>query len=149
MPDDHDSSGRWPPLDHLDLTRDDAYEWLLSDHPWARTERHRQRHDHHTRTSHDTTLLTAWSDRINHQPRADDSEAVGRLAHTDAGNLARDEALRADINDAEPEVLVATARRRLEAARHTAGDPHYTYPTRLLGPAAHNVPCPTIAASHL
>jgi hypothetical protein len=129
---------------------DPAYEWYLSDHPWAVAERARRREAEMQFTLNRAQKVQEWIERT----RAND--AAGELADRPDGwrdslialaegmaPVVADNHTRASVASAEPDDLwVANARRRLETARQVSGDHDYTYPTRLLGPGAAACPPP-------
>ncbi|MFC4066738.1 hypothetical protein [Actinoplanes subglobosus] len=132
----------WPP--------DAAYEWYLSDHPWAAAERTRRREAEHRFELDNARKVQEWIERT----RA--SDAAGELLDRPDGwrddlvglaeNMApvvADNHTVASVESAEPDDLwVANARRKLENARRASGDHDYTYPAHLLGASAAAYPPP-------
>lgn len=133
------------------LTPDDAaYEWYLSDHPWAVAERTRRREAEHRRQLETARKVQEWIERTRAADAA--GELVDRpdgwrdnlvgLAENMASVVADNHTV-ASVESAEPDDLwVANARRRLETARQVSGDWDYTYPAHLLGPGAAAYPPP-------
>lgn len=130
----------YPPLPHLSSVDDEAYEWLLSDHPWAAAERQRRRTAYHARELADADEALAITDRLQHNPDA------GRGLQLVAGTvdrIARHSALRADIDDAETDATrTDRLRQRYVTIRRNSGDHDYQYPAHLLGPGAADYPPP-------
>ncbi|MEU7802559.1 hypothetical protein AB0B10_25195 [Micromonospora arborensis] len=132
------------------LTGDAAYEWYLSDHPWATAERCRRRAAELQYELDAASNVQAWIERTQA------ADAVGDLAGRPAGwrdnlvalaegmaPLAAANHTHASVESAEPDDLwVANARRKLETSRQVEGDRTYTYPTHLLGPSAAAYPPP-------
>ncbi|WP_018588757.1 hypothetical protein [Salinispora arenicola] len=132
------------------LSGDAAYEWYLSDHPWAAAERRRRRAAELQYEIDSARKVQEWIERT----RA--ADAGGDLADRPAGwrdNLiALAEGMapvvaanhtHASFESAEPDDLwVANARRKLETSRRVEGDRTYTYPAHLLGPGAAAYPPP-------
>ncbi|QYG95834.1 hypothetical protein HC251_25120 (plasmid) [Iamia sp. SCSIO 61187] len=127
----------WPPLPHLDLADHAAYEWLLSDHPWARAERERRRAAHHARETGQAGQILQICDRLDDSPLAGLADTVRPMAERSA--------LEAEVEAVYDDTThVADARRRLEIARQVAGHTAYRYPTALLGGAARHQPPPGV-----
>jgi hypothetical protein len=130
---------------HHRSTLDDAFlEWLLSDHPEAQAEREWRRGTSNAEYHQAAADIAAWADRISaepgqHTPMARDLAAtIGPMAHASA--------IRAEIEEAEPDDLyVARQRAEFEAHMHNHPDhpdPDYRYPAHLTGPAAASYPPP-------
>jgi hypothetical protein len=126
-----------------DVADDAFYEWLLSDHPAARTERDRRR----TATYHAETdraaAVRAWADKINAQP---DAPQTMRDLAASMGPLADQTAARAETSYAEPDdAYVTRLRAQYETHLQVSGPPgswDYRYPARLTGPGAAAYPPP-------
>ena len=106
---------------HHRSTLDDAfYEWLLSDHPDAEAERQWRRSTHLQRERGTAADIAAWADRISaepgrHTPMARDLAAtIGPMAHASA--------VRAEIEEAEPDDAYV-ARKRAEFESHMCVGP--------------------------
>jgi hypothetical protein len=130
---------------HHRSTLDDAFcEWLLSDHPDAKAEREWRRGTSLRQLRESATDIAGWADQISadpgqHTPMARDLAAtVGPMAHASA--------LRAEIEEAEPDdAYVARQRAAFEAHMHNHPDHpdwEYRYPAHLTGPAAASYPPP-------
>lgn len=147
------TAAEMPDLSGYQITtapHDPAYEWYLSDHPWAATERGRRREAELQFELNAAQKVQEW---VDHTRAADaGGELVDRpdgwrdnlvaLAEGMAPVVA-DNHTRASVASAEPDDLwVARARRKLETARRVSGDHDYTYPIRLLGPGAAACPPP-------
>ena len=129
----------YPPLPHLATTDDAAYEWLLSDHPWAVAERRRRRADYLARTLAEADDALKITDRLTADPAA---FSLHRVADT-VDRIARRSALVAEVDDAEDDATrVERDRRSYVAQRRTAGDLDYAYPAHLIGPSAADYPPP-------
>jgi hypothetical protein len=134
-----------PDLSEYDATASpEAYEWWLSDHPWAVAERIR-RHAATLQAELDQAAkVHAWIERTQAADAAGDladrpdgwrDNLVG-LAETMAPVVA-DNRLRAAVESAEPDDLrVLRLRHKLESKRRVEGDWDYTYPQHLVGPGA-------------
>ena len=126
---------------HHRSTLDDAFcEWLLSDHPDAKAERDWRRGTHLRELRECAAEVAGWADRVSadpdrHTPMARDLAAtIGPMAHASA--------LRAEIEEAEPDDAYA-ARQRAEFESHMRRDhPDYRYPAHLTGPSAASYPPP-------
>ena len=135
---------------HRRSTLDDAFlEWLLSDHPDARAERDYRR-SHHLGSAHENAAeIAAWADRVSREPERH-TRAARDLAAS-IGPMARESALRAEIDLAEPDELYV-ARQRAEFETHMRvhwdhSQPDYRYPARLTGPSAASYPPPPETAT--
>jgi hypothetical protein len=101
---------------HHRSTLDDAfYEWLLSDHPDAKTEREWRRSTHLQREHGTATEIAAWADRVSAQPERH-TQMARDLAGT-IGPMAHASAVRAEIEEAEPDDAYV-ARQRAEFETH-------------------------------
>jgi hypothetical protein len=120
-----------------------AYEWLLSDHPDARTERGRRREATYTSERERTGKVLAWVAKIN--AAADAPEAMRDLAAT-MGPLATASAARAEADHAVPDAdHVTRARTNWETYMQVSapdGSWDYRYPGRYVGEAAASQPRP-------
>src|SRR5699024_2117114 len=101
----------WPPLDNLDVSNDAAYEWLLSNHPWARSERIRRRAEYLARRIAEADEVVAISDQLTEttepgHPLYDLAERVRPTAEAQALAAQIDQAVEDD------DELTAQARRR-------------------------------------
>jgi hypothetical protein len=116
-------------LHNRSVTHDAFYEWLLSDHPDAKTERERRRSAHCQRQQEEAAVVRAWVDKIN--GLADAPQAARDLAAT-MGPLAARSAARAETDGAEPDDLyVARIRAEFETHMRVSGPPDswdYRYP---------------------
>lgn len=122
----------WQPLEHLSITDDASYEWLLSDHPWAAAGRARRRLDSHQRRLAQADEAQTVADRLEHS----DDLRMQRLGRS-LLPLAQRAGIAADIDDSEPDDLyVSRLRRSYAAYRRTRGDDDYEYPADLIGDAA-------------
>jgi hypothetical protein len=139
---------RWagPDLSGYSVADRAAYEWYLSDHPWARAERVRRAEAASAPTLARAAEVRAWSERV------DGAEPVGWAAGPLAAlrrlsvtmrPLADRAQVRGLLDAAEPDdVRVVRLRRELVAREHGSGDAGYRYPEHLLGPAAEACPPP-------
>jgi len=137
--------GPSPDLSRYDSVPDDAYEWFLSDHPWAVAERHRRRADYYERERQNAAEVLAWTDKIDRlEPGAriiDFDGAARRLAES-LRPMASKTLQRNEADSAVPdEISIVEDRRRLEISRQNS-DPDYTYPEHLIGPGAAAYPPP-------
>lgn len=132
----------YPPLPQLSSADDAAYEWLLSDHPWAVAERARRRAAHHARELADADEALTITERLSATPDAGDP--LHHVAeHVD--RIARRAALTADVDDAEDlDAWTARIRAQYVTGRRVAGDWDYEYPAHLLGPSAADYPPPSL-----
>jgi hypothetical protein len=129
---------------------DPAYEWYLSDHPWAVAERARRREAELRYELDAAHNVQKWIERTQA------ADADGKLADRPPGwrdslvalaegmaPVVADNHTWASVASAEPDDLwTANARRKLETARRVSGDDDYTYPAHLLGPGAAAYPPP-------
>jgi len=134
-----------PDLSRYSTVPLEAWEWFLSDHPWAVAERRRRRAAYFAEQQESAEKVRAWTDKIEHlEPGStsrDFEAAVRKLAAT-MRPMADDSQLRSEVDEAEPdELAVAEQRRTLERHRRNAGD-DYTYPAHLIGPGAAAYPPP-------
>jgi hypothetical protein len=120
---------------------DDAFcEWLLSDHPDAKTERDWRRSSSLHRERGTAAEVAAWADRVSADP--DRHTQMARDLAATIGPMARASAVRAEIGEAEPdEAYVARKRAELES-RMWWDHPDYKYPAHLTGPSAASYPPP-------
>ncbi|RAS59542.1 hypothetical protein C8D87_114154 [Lentzea atacamensis] len=138
-----------PDLSGYDTSYPGAQEWLLSDHPWAVTERARRRA---AAAGHDFALLARlhlFTEHLEHAVpdpgHASDAAAV-QVQNTLAALMVPIEArdlLHGDAAPGDPLIdTVEADRARWEELCREAGDPGYRYPHHLLGPAAEAVDPP-------
>ena len=130
---------------HHRSTLDDAfYEWLLSDHPDAKAEREWRRSTHLQREHGTAAGIAAWADRVSAAPGRH-TQMARDLAAT-IGPMAKASAIRAEIEEAEPDdAYVARQRAEFETHMRVHWDhpvPDYTYPAHLTGPSAASYPPP-------
>lgn len=135
-----------PDLSRYDTLPHDAFEWFLSDHPWAQAERERRRDAHFASEQQRAGEVQAWTEKIDQlQPGTTSREfeaSVRRLAEL-VRPMADDSNLRAQVESAEPdELFVEEERRRLVMRRRNEGDDAYEYPAYLTGPGAAMCPPP-------
>jgi hypothetical protein len=134
-----------PDLSRYDTLPIAAYEWFLSDHPWAVAERHRRRTEYYDRERQNATEVLAWTDKIDHlepgtKPIRDFDGNARRLAEI-MRPMADKTLLRNEAEAAVPdEVSVLESRRQLEISRRVSGDFDYTYPAHLIGPGSADYP---------
>ena len=126
---------------HHRSTLDDAFcEWLLSDHPQAKAEREWRRSTHLQQERGTAAEVAAWADRVSAEPGRH-TQMARDLAAT-IGPMARASAIRAEIDEAEPDDAYV-ARKRAEFESHMWWDqPGYRYPAHLTGPSAAGYPPP-------
>ncbi len=116
------------------------YEWLLSDHPQAATERARRQARYHANEADQVGRLRDWVARTRANPDA--GKPARRLAQATERLLDR-RAARLAADRAEPApARLARLRRQLELAERAGGDPDYRYPARYLGAQAAQQPIP-------
>jgi hypothetical protein len=141
--------GTAPDLSDYDVTADDAYEWLLSDHPWARAERVRRAEavrDAELRNAH---TVRDWTDRMQatdldtrhpHNPEiAENLKGLAALMRP----IADGQQVDAHLDDAVPDdVRVQRLRQNWVTHKNVTGDHGYRYPAHLLGPGAAAYPPP-------
>src|SRR5579862_9083505 len=96
-----------------DVTDDAFYEWLLSDHPDAKTERDLRRAATYQAETDRAAEVRAWADKINAQPGA--PQTLRDLAAS-MGPLADQTAARAEASYAEPDDAYVT---RIRAQHET------------------------------
>jgi hypothetical protein len=123
---------------------DDAfYEWLLSDHPDARSKRDWRRAATYEADRERAAAVRAWAGKIGAQP---DAPADLRDLAASMGPGADQAAARAEAAYAEPdEVYVARLRIQHETHVQASGPPgswEYRYPAYLTGPGAAAYPPP-------
>ena len=126
---------------HHRSTLDDAFcEWLLSDHPEAKAERDWRRSTSLQQEHGTAADIAAWADRVSAEPGRH-TQMARDLAAT-IGPMARASAIRAEVEDAEPDDAYV-ARKRAEFESHIWWDhPDYRYPAHLTGPSAASYPPP-------
>lgn len=130
-------------LRNLDTTDNEAYEWLLSDHPDARAERARRRAEAYNERCENAAKVRAWADKVN---ATEDATQTARDLAQSMGPLADASAIRAEVEFAEPDdVYVARVRRDWETCMRVSGPPgawDYRYPAHLTGAEAASHPPP-------
>lgn len=127
-------------LHHRSPLDDAFYEWLLSDHPDAKTEREWRRSTSLQRTRGTAADVAAWADRVSAEPERH-TQMARDLAAT-IGPMAHASAVRAEVDEAEPDDAYV-ARKRAEFESHMGWDhPDYKYPAHLTGPSAAGYPPP-------
>ena len=126
---------------HHRSTLDDAFcEWLLSDHPDAKAERDWRRSTSLQQEHGTAADIAAWADRVSAEPGRH-TQMARDLAAT-IGPMAHASAVRAEIDQAEPDDAYV-ARKRAEFKSHMWWDhPDYRYPAHLTGPSAASYPPP-------
>jgi hypothetical protein len=141
--------GPAPDLSRYDTQPDDAYEWLLSDHPWARTERIRRVARGWEADLRNAGAVREWTDRIEgtdlddryrHNPAIADNlrELAGFMRP-----IADEQRVRTHLDSAiSDEDRVYRLRQQWVTHRHAQGDGDYQYPARLRGPGAAAYPPP-------
>lgn len=128
---------------------DDAYEWFLSDHPWARAERMRRAETESSAELGNANDVRTWTDGIDaldlprrypHNPViAENLRGLADLMRP----IADDQQVRALVGAAEPDdVRVARLRTEWITTKRIQGDRSYDYPARLTGPGAAAYPPP-------
>ena len=126
-----------------DVTDNAFYEWLLSDHPDAKSERDRRRAATYQADTDRAAAVRAWADKINAQP---DAPQTLRDLAASTGTLADETAARAEARHAEPDdAYVTRLRTQHETYMQVSGAPgsrDYRYPAHLTGPGAAAYPLP-------
>jgi hypothetical protein len=139
---------RWtgPDLSGYSVTDRAAYEWYLSDHPWARTERLRRAEADCAGAVARAAEVRAWSERVDGADLAGrDPVAAAALRRLSATlrPLADRAQLRSLLDAAEPDdVRVIRLRAELTVRERASGDGEYRYPEQLIGPGAATRPPP-------
>lgn len=139
--------GPSPDLSRYSSLPDDAYEWFLSDHPWAVAERHRRRTEHYERERQNATEVLAWTekiDRLEPERVSRDFDGPARRLAESLRPMANKTLERNEAESAVPdEISIIEDRRRLEISRRVSGEvDDYTYPAHLIGPGAAAYPPP-------
>lgn len=131
---------------NAELSPDDHfYEWLLSDHPAAASERARRRLDHQLAEAIDLERLRGWLAKIDRlakdgRPLGD---SVRRLAEQARTRLIPNAEQRlAALTNTSDQVRVHRARQEFETSLQVGRDPDYRYPSRYLGTQAADQPIP-------
>ena len=127
-----------PDLRGYPTTDDDAYEWLLSDHPWAVAERRRaevRRIEETTRAAQ----LQQWIDTLDRSVQGAGSALAGLLRPS--ADLA---GVRAEVRSAEPDDLAVHRDRAAFVRERCARGEDYHYPAHLLGSGAVDYPPPRL-----
>jgi hypothetical protein len=131
-------------LHHRGSGDDAFYEWLLSDHPEAKAEREWRRSTHLRELREAAADVAGWADRVSADP-GQHTQTARDLAGN-IGPMAHASALRAEIEEAEPDdAYVARQRGDFEAHMRNHWDhpaPDYRYPAHLTGPSAASYPPP-------
>lgn len=138
--------GPAPDLSHYDVADDDAYEWLLSDHPWAAAERRRRAQRYYAVQQRDAADVRHWTDTTDQhdQAGADVGQHMRRLSQL-MRPIADEQQLRAQLDAAEPDdVTVARERQALVSKKRAEGEDTYEYPPHLIGRGAAAYPPPHI-----
>jgi hypothetical protein len=141
--------GSAPDLSTYDTRLDDAYEWLLSDHPWARAERIRRAARGWDADLRNADAVREWTDRIEgadlddrypHNPEiAENLRGLAGLMHP----IADEQRVRTHLDSAiSDEERVYQLRQEWVTHRHAEGDHDYWYPAKLRGPGAAAYPPP-------
>lgn len=134
-----------PDLTGYDTVPPDAYEWFLSDHPWAAAERRRRHAEYYGRARQNAADVLAWADKVvalgPTGDRSFDPAARGLAAmirpHADKAHL------RNEMASAVPDdVDVLELRHQFENHRHADGEYGYSYPAHLTGAGAAAYPPP-------
>ncbi|MEU7823048.1 hypothetical protein [Catellatospora sp. NPDC049133] len=147
----HADLGPAPDLSRYDASvSPEAYEWWLSDHPWAAAERTRRHAAEQQDELDRAERIADWIARTHAADASGDlvdrpdgwrDNLVG-LA-TAVTPLAEEARLRATLDSAEPDDLrVVRLREALERKRRLEGEPQYAYPQHLQGPGAATYPPP-------
>ena len=131
-------TGPAPDLSGYPATDDDVYEWLLSDHPWARTERQRRAQDRYREETTRAVQIRQWTDTLD---QLGSGVSSGKL--TGLLGLSADESwMRAEVRSARPEdTAVQDDRKAYERERRARGE-DYRHPAHLVGSNAVNTPPP-------
>ncbi len=147
-----------PDLANYGTGMEKEYEWLLSDHPWARAERIRRATDFYAAELHADPEPTEPPRPGEPHPIVEEeisgvpselAESVGGLAEPLVDPVADPHQLPYTVGDAEPDE-VAVLRRRIEYVeyRREHGDPNYQYPNDYVGPAAAEHAPPGLTIQH-
>ncbi|MER7015323.1 hypothetical protein ABT324_28150 [Saccharopolyspora sp. NPDC000359] len=137
-----------PDLSSYDTSDPAAYEWLLSDHPWARAERVRRRAATTDAELATTTAVRAWTDRIDAldpTTRPLDpafTQRMRKLARIMRPLADQRETRVQHAAETPDDVLVQELRSKWEISRRVGDDPDYRYPPHLIGPGAAAYPPP-------
>jgi hypothetical protein len=137
-----------PDLSGYDTSAPAAGEWMLSDHPWAETERARRAGAAEgVEFGLGLRLVDLGRNLPEHVPVGEE-DTVAQWLNAVFVQLNVIEANRI-VSDAAGGGDLDTARRHWEAVRRDAGEADYVFPARLLGPGAADVPPPGYLASAL
>jgi hypothetical protein len=138
-----------PDLSNYGTGMGPEYEWLISDHPWARAERLRRAADYFAGDELDPegfpgpeptpdapdAVPDLVSDELAGVPASLGDAVGGLVEHVDP--VVDRNQLRYVTGDAEPdEVAVDRSRREYEDYRREAGEPEYRYPAHYIGAEA-------------
>lgn len=127
--------GPCPDLSRYGTLREGHYEWFLSDHPWAVAERRRRRAAYYERKRDQAVQARAWVG-------ATDTSLEGAALAEILGPMADEAALRAQVDEAEPDELWVDRLRREHELVVRISEPDYHYPGHLIGPGAAAYPPP-------
>ena len=137
-----------PDLSGYDTSSLAAREWLLSDHPWAVTERARRAA---AARGHDFALLVRTELFAEHVARIhpdEVDEVTEQRLHNALAELRMPMEVTLLVRDAhgqgqaDGQAAVEAERARLQDQRRDAGDIGYRFPARLMGPSAESIPPP-------
>jgi hypothetical protein len=119
---------------------DRFYEWLLSDHPEAHSERARRRAASQAHQAHGREVLAGFIGRNDADPAAPESiRGLVKTARWLLDRQAQRQAADAALSEAE---RLGRMRADFELERRTGGVPGYRYPARYLGARAARQPIP-------
>lgn len=130
--------GPAPDLSGYDTAADDAYESLLSDHPWARAERIRRAEAGRDAELRNASTVRAWTDRIQatdldkrypHNPEiAENLSGLAELMRP----IGDDQQVGAHLDAAVPDdVRVQRLRENWVTHKNVTGEHGYRYPAHL------------------
>jgi len=138
-----------PDLSQYSVLPSDAYEWFLSDHPWARAERIRRAEAYHAGQLENASQVRDWTDRIHGldlQERYPNNPAIAENLRGLADlmrPIADGQQLRAHLDDEPDDVAVVRLRQEWVRQQHVSGEDAYEYPAHLTGPTAAAYPPPS------
>ena len=128
-----------PDLRGYPTTDDDAYEWLLSDHPWAAAERRRRAEVRRIEETTRAARIRQWSDTVDRRgPGA--GSALADLLRPSA-DLA---GVRAEVRSAEPDDLAVHRDREAYVRERCARGEDYHYPAHLARARRRELPPPRL-----
>lgn len=128
-----------PDLGGYPTTDDDAFEWLLSDHPGAAAERRRRAEVRHVEETTRAARIRQWSEGVDRRGPGAGSALADLLRPSP--DLA---GLRAEVRSAEPDDLAVHHDRAAYVRERCARGEDYHYPAHLVGPDAANYPPPRL-----